>query len=89
MDLTQYFIFAVCWIGIMALIGGALWLTQKFRKKDEETTVDPKAYAESFEEEQNALTPEKPIKKHFRNPFYLSPDEIKETKEQTDINRNG
>lgn len=82
MDLTQYLTFAACWIGIMALIGGALWITQKFRKKDAETTVDPKEYAEKFEAELKETTPEKPIKKQFRNPFYLSPDEIRETKEE-------
>ncbi len=83
MELTQYFSFAACWIGIMALIGLALWLTQKFRKKDDETTVSPEEYAKDFEKELQEATPEKPIKKQFRNPFYLSPDEIKETKEQT------
>lgn len=86
MDIIQYISFVACWIGVMALIGGALWITQKFRKKDEETTVDPKAYAEKFEEELNETTPEKPIKKQFRNPFYLSPDEIKETKEEIQNN---
>lgn len=83
-SVAEFLSFVACWIGVMALIGGALWLTQKFRKKDEETTVDPKEYAEKFEEELNSSTPEKPIKKQFRNPFYLSPDEIKETKEETD-----
>lgn len=82
--LEQYIAFAASWIGIMALIGIALWLTGKFRKKDEETIVDPKEYAENFEKELNETTPEKPIKKQFRNPFFLSPDEVRETKEQTE-----
>lgn len=80
--LMQYLSFAACWIGIMALIGLALWLTQKFRKKEDETTVNPEKYAEEFEKELQETTPEKPIKKQFRNPFYLSPDEIRETKEE-------
>lgn len=82
--LMQYLSFAACWIGIMALIGLALWLTQKFRKKEDETTVNPEKYAEEFEKELQETTPEKPIKKQFRNPFYLSPDEIRETKEETE-----
>ncbi len=82
--LMQYLSFAACWIGIMALIGLSLLLTQKFRKKDDETTVSPEKYAEEFEKELQETTPEKPIKKQFRNPFYLSPDEIRETKEETE-----
>ena len=34
-----------------------------------------------FEEEMKESTPEKPIKKFFRNPYVLSGDEIEETKE--------
>ena len=81
--LTQYISFAVCWIGIMALIGVALWVTQKFRKKDDEGTVNPQEYTKKFEEEMARPTPEKNIKKEFRNPFFLSSDEIMETKEET------
>ena len=80
--LYQYLSFVALWIGLMALIGLALWVTGKFRKSDN-AMVDPKEYAENFEKEIAEPTPEKPIKKQFRNPFYLSPDEIKETKDST------
>lgn len=75
--------FAVYWVGIMALIGLALAITQKFRKKDEEKMLSGEEYAKQFEEELNEPTPEKPIKKFFRNPYVLSNDEVKETKEKT------
>ncbi len=76
--------FIATWIGLMALIGLALLVTRLFRKKEEETTVDPKKYAEKMEAELNEKTPEKPIKKQFRNPFVLSADEIEETKKNTE-----
>ena len=78
--LIQYLSFAAMWLGITVLIGIALWITGKFRTKDDKTSVDPREYAENFEKELAESTPEKPIKKQFRNPFYLSTDEIEETK---------
>lgn len=78
MILSEYLSFVALWIGLMALIGIALWITGKFRKESGET-VDPKTYAEKFEEELAAKTPEKPIKKQFRNPFFLSEEEKIET----------
>ncbi len=82
-SVAQLLSFVALWLGIMALIGLALWLTGKLRKPEEDTTVDPKEYAENFEKDLKEPTPEKPIKKQFRNPFYLSPDEIEETKNST------
>ena len=76
--------FGAMWIGLMALIGLALMITALFRKKDNETLVNPKEYAEKMEADLAEKTPEKPIKKKFRNPFVLSPDEIAETKESTE-----
>ncbi len=76
--------FLLLWVGIMALIGLTLYVTQHFRKKDEEKKVTPEEYAKNFEEEMAETTPEKPIKKFFRNPYVLSQDEIKETKEDTE-----
>ncbi|MBQ5910585.1 MAG: hypothetical protein IIW94_01065 [Clostridia bacterium] len=76
--------FAALWLGAMALIGGALYLTQRFRKKDEEKSINAEDYAKNFEEALKETTPEKPIKEKFRNPFFLSQDEIKETKERTE-----
>lgn len=84
MDLSQYLSFIVTWLGLMAIIGVALLITQKFRKKDEEKSVDAKQYAEDFEANLQEKTAEKPIKKEFRNPFYLSEDEKNETKRQTE-----
>ncbi len=82
MILSQYLSFVATWLGIMALIGIALWITGMFRK-DSGETVDPKTYAERFEEELTARTPEKPIKKQFRNPFFLSEEEKIETYKNT------
>ena len=42
--MPEFISFILYWLVIMALIGGALLLVQKFRKKDEEETVDPKDY---------------------------------------------
>ncbi len=78
--------FVAMWVGLMALIGVALAVTRLFRKKEEETSVDPKEYAEKLEAELAEKTPEKPIKKPFRNPFVLSADEIEETKKSTEEN---
>lgn len=76
--------FAALWLGVMALIGGALYLTQRFRKKDEEKSINAEEYAKNFEEALAETTPEKPIKEKYRNPFFLSQDEIRETKEKTE-----
>ena len=83
-SLADLLTFAVYWVGIMALIGLALAITQKFRKKDEEKMLSCEEYARQFEEEMNAATPEKPIKKFFRNPYVMSDDEVRETKEKTE-----
>ena len=80
---ADFLSFAALWLGAMALIGGALVLTQRFRKTDDEKTVNAEEYAKKFEEEMGEPTPEKPIKKFFRNPYVLSSDEIRETKEET------
>ena len=74
--------FFALWIGVMALIGLALFITQKFRKPEDEEKISGEEYAKKFEEEMSEPTPEKPIKKFFRNPYVLSDDEIKETKER-------
>lgn len=42
--MPEFISFILYWLVIMALIGGALLLVQKFRKKDEAETVDPKDY---------------------------------------------
>ena len=84
MNFIQYLSFVAVWVGLMALIGIALWITQRFRKKEDTETVDPKQYAEDFEAQLHETTPEKPIKKEFRNPFYLSEDEKNEIKQQTE-----
>lgn len=44
--MKEFGIFLLYWLFLMVLIGGALLLTQKFRKKGdgEEETVDPKDY---------------------------------------------
>lgn len=81
--MPEFLSFILMWVGIMAAIGGALFVTSFFRKKEEETPVDPKEYQEKFEEEMAEKTPEKPIKKAFRNPYVLSDDEIRETEEKT------
>ena len=83
-SLADILTFAVYWIGIMALIGLALFITQKFRKPEEETKMSGEEYAKKFEEEIAEATPEKPIKKFLRNPYVLSSDEVRETKEETD-----
>ena len=83
-SLANLLTFAVYWVGIMALIGLALAITQKFRKKDQEKTLSGEEYAKQFEKEMAEPTPEKPIKKFLRNPYVLSSDEIKETKEETE-----
>ena len=83
-SLADILTFAVYWIGIMALIGLALFITQKFRKPEEETKMSGEEYAKKFEEEIAEATPEKPIKKFFRNPYVLSDEEIIETKEGTE-----
>lgn len=83
--IADFISFAALWLGAMALIGGALLLTQRFRKKDAEQTVNPEDYAKNFEEEMREPTPEKPIKKFFRNPYVLSGDEIRETKDSTQV----
>lgn len=79
-SVIDFLTFIAMWIGLMALIGVALAVTRLFRKKEEETSVDPKEYAEKMEAELSEPTPEKPIKKGWRNPFVLSQDEIDETK---------
>ncbi|MBQ1187111.1 MAG: hypothetical protein II342_03665 [Clostridia bacterium] len=79
----EFLSFIALWLGVMVLIGIALAITQRFRKTDEEKTVSAEEYAKKFEEEMAKPTPEKPIKKFFRNPYVLSNDEIKETKEDT------
>ena len=76
--------FALYWIGVMAIIGLALLITQLFRKKEDNSFENPKEYAENYEKSINEPTAEKPIKKELRNPFFLSHDEIKETKEQSE-----
>ena len=83
-SLADFFGFALLWFGIMALIGLALFITQRFRKTDDEKMIGGEEYAKKFEEEMAETTPEKPIKKFFRNPYVLSNDEIAETKEETD-----
>ena len=81
---VNFLTFIALWVGLMALIGAALAVTRLFRKKEEERPVDPKEYAEKMEAELNETTPEKPIKKNWRNPFVLSSDEIEETKKSTE-----
>ena len=80
----QFIEFAFTWLLLMGLIGLALWLTGKLFGKKDAKTVNPEEYAKKFEEEMAETTPEKPIKKFFRNPYVLSNDEIAETKEETD-----
>ena len=87
-SLTDFLSFLALWLGLMALIYIALQITQRFRKKESEQTVDSKEYAEKFEEEMAETTPEKPIKKFFRNPYVLSDDEIRETREKTEDNKD-
>ena len=78
---SDFLSFATVWLILMALIGLALYLTGKFFGKKDGGTVNPEEYAKKFEEEMKESTPEKPIKKFFRNPYVLSGDEIEETKE--------
>ena len=85
MESVMHFLeFAFTWLLLMGLIGLALWLTGKLFGKKDAKTVNPEEYAKKFEEEMAETTPEKPIKKFFRNPYVLSNDEIAETKEETD-----
>lgn len=45
--MEEWLSFVACWLLIMVLIGGALWLVQLFRKKTpdgKEETVDPSSY---------------------------------------------
>lgn len=81
---ADFFSFAAVWLIMMALIGLALYLTGRFFGKKDGDTANPEEYAKKFEEEMNETTPEKPIKKFFRNPYVLSSDEIKETKERVE-----
>ena len=81
--MAEFLSFVAIWIGIMAAIGGALLVTSLFRKKEEETPVDPREYEEEFEAQMAEKTPEKPIKKMFRNPYVLSDDEVRETEQAT------
>ena len=80
----QFIEFAFMWLLLMGLIWLALVLTGKFFGKKDAKPVNPEEYAKKFEEEMAETTPEKPIKKFFRNPYVLSNDEIAETKEETD-----
>ena len=77
----QFIEFAFMWLLLMGLIWLALVLTGKFFGKKNAKTVNPEEYAKKFEEEMAETTPEKPIKKFFRNPYVLSNEEIEETKE--------
>ena len=81
---AEFFSFAAVWLFMMALIGLCLYITGKFFRKDDGKTVSPQEYAEKFEEELTETTPEKPIKKFFRNPYVLSKEEIQETKERVE-----
>lgn len=81
--LTEYLSFVAAWIGLMVLIGVALFITGLFRKKGDNSTVNPEEYAEKFEKELAEKPESKPIKKAFRNPFCLSEDEIEETRRST------
>ena len=74
--------FAFMWLLLMGLIGLALWLTGKLFGKKDAKTVNPEEYAKNFEKELAEPTPEKPIKKFFRNPYVLSGEEIRETSEK-------
>ena len=76
--------FAFMWLLLMGLIWLALVLTGKFFGKKDAKTVNPEEYAKNFEKELAETTPEKPIKKFFRNPYVLSNDEIAETKERVE-----
>ena len=77
----QFIEFAFTWLLLMGLIWLALVLTGKFFGKKNAKPVNPEEYAKKFEEEMAETTPEKPIKKFFRNPYVLSNEEIEETKE--------
>ena len=80
----QFIEFAFTWLLLMGLIWLALVLTGKFFGKKNTKTVNPEEYAKKFEEEMAETTPEKPIKKFFRNPYVLSNEEIAETKESVE-----
>ena len=80
----QFIEFAFMWLLLMGLIWLALVLTGKFFGKKDAKTVNPEEYAKKFEEEMAETTPEKPIKKFFRNPYVLSNEEIVETKERVE-----
>ena len=81
-SVMQFIEFAFTWLLLMGLIWLALVLTGKFFGKKNAKTVNPEEYAKKFEEEMAETTPEKPIKKFFRNPYVLSNEEIAETKER-------
>ena len=80
----QFIEFAFMWLLLMGLIWLALVLTGKFFGKKDAKTVNPEEYAKNFEKELAETTPEKPIKKFFRNPYVLSNEEIVETKERVE-----
>ena len=80
----QFIEFAFMWLLLMGLIWLALVLTGKFFGKKNAKTVNPEEYAKKFEEEMAETTPEKPIKKSFRNPYVLSNEEVEETKKLSD-----
>lgn len=82
--MEHFITFSLMWLLLMGLIGLALWLTGKLFGKKDAKTVNPEEYAKKFEEDLAEATPEKPIKKFFRNPYVLSSDEIKETKERVE-----
>ncbi|MBO5852413.1 MAG: hypothetical protein J6Q74_01215 [Clostridia bacterium] len=86
--LGDFLSFVALWLGVMVLIGLALALTARFDKKGNDETVNGEEYAKKFEEEMAEPTPEKPIKKFFRNPYVLSDDEIRETREKTEDNKD-
>lgn len=67
------------WLSIMAVIAVTALIVSKLSGKGEQEKISGEEYARRFEEELNEKTPEKPIKKHLRNPFYMSQDEIDET----------
>ncbi len=67
------------WLGIMAIIGLAVVITYLFGKNKSGKKESPQEYARRFEEELAEKTPEKPINKALRNPFFMSQDEIDET----------
>ena len=83
-NLIKFLEVAGMWLLLMGLIWLALVLTGKFFGKKDGEKINPEEYAKKFEEEMAETTPEKPIKKFFRNPYVLSDEEIVETKEVVD-----